>query len=62
VKKVLEDGCVIRRIVSTTRRETGVNAVHLVTMATRGLALNLTASDACVLSAQLITSESLNAG
>jgi len=37
------------RTVSTIQKATGVKDVHLVTMVTHVLALNLTAGDACVL-------------
>lgn len=45
------------RTVSTTQKETGVNDVHLVTMVTHFLALNLTAGDAGVLLAHPAISE-----
>jgi len=51
--------CIACRTVSTIRKDAGVNDVHLVTMVTHVLALNLTAVDACVLLAHQATSESV---
>ena len=45
------------RTVNTIQKETGVNNVHLVTMAMQFKGLNVTAGDACVLLAQVATSE-----
>lgn len=49
------------RTVSTIQKETGVNNVYLVTMATHVKGLRMTARDACALLAHLATSELITA-